>query len=65
MVTLMLSKGCPMFMVQELLDHEDLATTQTYVKVTVEHKHQLYEKYFINNFVLNNHPFGCVFLMHG
>lgn len=44
--TLMLNKGCPMSVVQELLGHDDLATTQTYAKVTYEHKHHNYEKYF-------------------
>ncbi len=44
--TLMLNKGCPMSVVQELLGHDDLASTQTYAKVTYEHKHHCYEKYF-------------------
>lgn len=44
--TLMLNKGCPMSVVQELLGHDDLATTQTYAKVTHENKHRNYEKYF-------------------
>lgn len=46
MATLMLNKGCPMSVVQELLGHEDIAATQTYAKVTSEYKHQSYEKYF-------------------
>ena len=46
MATLMLNKGCPMSVVQELLGHENLSTTETYAKVTHEHKHQSYEKYF-------------------
>mgnify|MGYP000964914382 CR=1 FL=1 len=44
--TLMLNKGCPMSVVQELLGHDDLATTQTYAKVTHEHKQHSYQKYF-------------------
>lgn len=44
--TLMINKGCPMSVVQELLGHDDLATTQTYTSVTYEHKHHSYEKYF-------------------
>lgn len=46
MATLMLNRGCPMSVVQELLGHDDLATTQTYAQVTYSHKQQSYEKYF-------------------
>jgi|LSQX01.1.fsa_nt_gb site-specific recombinase XerD len=35
-----------MSVVQELLGHDDLATTQTYAQVTYSHKQQFYEKYF-------------------
>lgn len=44
--TLMLNNGCPMSVLQELLGHDDLSTTQVYAKVTHEYKHQSYEKYF-------------------
>lgn len=44
--TLMLNNGCPMSVVQELLGHDDLATTQIYAKETSEHKHQSYDQYF-------------------
>ena len=46
MATLMLNKGCPMSVVQELLGHEHMSTTETYAKVTQDYKHQSYEKYF-------------------
>ncbi len=44
--TLMLNNGCPMSVVQDLLGHDDLATTQIYAKETSEHKHQSYDQFF-------------------
>lgn len=44
--TLMLNNGCPMAVLQELLGHDDMSTTQVYAKATYDHKHQSYEQYF-------------------
>ena len=46
MATMMLNRGCPMSVVQELLGHDQLATTEIYARVTHSNKQQSYEKYF-------------------
>lgn len=45
--TLMISKGCDIRIVQELLRHQDIRTTMRYAHVADKTKREMYEKYLI------------------